>query len=96
MATLNLRSIAVDIDQETQDRVKRLADARNSTSHGIMQEAIRQYLDREEKREGFRQDALDALKEYQADGMHVDANEVTTWLDTWGDENELPAPTCHK
>ena len=96
MATSNSRAIAVKIDQETRDRVKRLADARQRTPHWMMKEAIHQYLDREEKREALRQDTLNAWKDYQATGMHVGADEITAWLETWGDENELSAPECHK
>lgn len=96
MSSSNSRAVAVKIDQETQDRVKRLANARQRTSHWVLKEAIHQYLDREEKREAFRQEALNTWKEYQTTGMHADAAEVTAWLDSWGDDNELPAPACHK
>lgn len=63
-----------------------------------MREAIRQYVEREEKRETFRQDAINAWQEYQETGLHVTGNEVIAWLDTWGEENEkaAPAPVCHK
>ncbi|WP_426174712.1 CopG family ribbon-helix-helix protein [Massilia sp. TWR1-2-2] len=96
MTASNQCAIAVEIEQETQDRLKRLADARQRTPDGMMKEAIHQYLDREEKRETFRQDTLNAWKDYQETGLHVDAEEVTEWLATWGEENELPPPLCHK
>ena len=44
----------------------------------------------------FRQDAIRAWEEYQATGLHVDAAEVDAWLASWGTEDELPAPLCHK
>lgn len=62
----------------------------------MMKEAISQYLEREEKREALRQDAINAWNEYQTSGRHVSADEVTAWLETWSDENEQPAPECHK
>jgi predicted transcriptional regulator len=96
MSSSTNRAVAVKIDQETRDRVKRLADARQRTPHWVMKEAISQYLDREEKREAFRQDTLNAWKEYQTTGMHAGADEVAAWLDTWGDDAELPAPPCQK
>ncbi len=61
-----------------------------------MREAIHQYVEREEKREAFRQDALKAWNEYEDTGLHVTGNEVRVWLETWGTDNELPVPTCHK
>ncbi|GJI91921.1 MULTISPECIES: CopG family ribbon-helix-helix protein [Duganella] len=96
MTIASTKPIAIKIDQETRDRVKRLADLRQRTPHWLMKEAIAQYLDREEKREAFRQDAINAWTEYKDTGMHVDAAEVTAWLETWGDENELAPPKCHK
>ncbi len=36
-----------------------------------LREAISQYVEREEKRESFRQDAIKAWDEYQASGRHA-------------------------
>lgn len=97
MASSNTSVIAFRIDQETQERVERLAEARQSTPHGVVSEAIHQYLDREEKREALRLDTLNAWTECETTGLHVNADEVSAWLDSWGgEEDELPAPTCHK
>ncbi len=90
------RPIAIKIDNDTRERIKRLAEARHRTSHWLMREAIRQFVEREEKREAFRQDAINAWQEYQDTGLHVTGDEVITWLDTWGEENEQTAPVCHK
>lgn len=96
MTTAATRPIAIKIDQDTRNRVKRLAEARHRTSHWMMREAISQYVEREEKREAFRQDAINAWNEYQETGLHVTGDEVVAWLDTWGEENEKAAPICHK
>ena len=96
MTAIATRPIAIKIDQNTRDRVKRLAEARHRTSHWVMREAISQYVEREEKREAFRQDAINAWNKYQETGLHVTGDEVMTWLDTWGEENEQAAPVCHK
>ena len=96
MPTSNSRAVAIEMDQETRDRVKRLADARQRTPSGMMKEAIHQYLDREERREAFREETLDAWKEVESTGVHANADEVIAWLESWGSENELPAPKCQK
>ncbi len=96
MTATSIRPIAIKIDDETRDRVKRLAEARHRSSHWMMLEAIRQYVEREEKREAFRQDGIRAWNEYQATGLHLTGDEVIAWLDTWGEENEQAAPVCHK
>ena len=92
----DLTSLARELDRETQRRLNRLAEARQRSPHSMMNEAIAQYLEREEKSEVFRQETLDSWNEYQATGLHLTGEEVIAWLETWGDENELPAPECHK
>ncbi|MHB1054100.1 MAG: CopG family ribbon-helix-helix protein [Thiobacillus sp.] len=96
MNAASIRPVAIKIDEDTRERVKRLAEARQRSSHWMMLEAIRQYVEREEKREAFRQDGINAWKEYQETGLHVTGDEVIAWLDTWGEENEQAAPVCHK
>ncbi|ALR07869.1 CopG family ribbon-helix-helix protein (plasmid) [Xylella fastidiosa] len=87
---------SIKLDDEMKGRVQHLADVRRRTSHWIMREAITQYVEREEKREAFRQDTLKAWEEFQATGLHVTTEEVEKWLSSWGTENELPAPVCHE
>jgi len=45
-----------------------------------MREAIEQYVEREERREQMRREALAAWAEYQATGQHVTAAEADAWL----------------
>jgi predicted transcriptional regulator len=46
--------------------------------------------------ESSAQDAINAWDEYIETGLYVTGEEVLRWLETWGEENEHPAPTCHK
>ncbi|PZR93978.1 Predicted transcriptional regulator [Bosea sp. CRIB-10] len=87
---------SIKLDDELKGRVQNLAAARRRTSHWIMREAIAQYVEREEKREALRQDTLKAWEDFQATGLHATAEEVETWLSSWGTDNELPAPECHE
>lgn len=96
MTTTVVSPVAIKLDSDIKARVKRLADARHRTPHWLMREAISQYVDREEKREAFRQDGLKAWQEYQETGLHATAEEVDAWLASWGTDNELPEPVCHK
>ncbi|MGH8460459.1 MAG: CopG family ribbon-helix-helix protein [Stenotrophobium sp.] len=91
-----IRPTTIKIDQDTKERMQRLADARQRTPHWMILDAIRQYVDREEKREAFRQDGIKAWREYQETGLHLTGDEVIAWLDTWGEENEAAVPACHK
>jgi predicted transcriptional regulator len=88
--------VAIKIDEDTNPRLKRLAKARHHMSHWLMREAITRYVDRKEKREAFSQDTLKAWEEFRTVGLHATAEEVEAWLASWGTDDELPAPTCHK
>ena len=60
-----------------------------------MREAIAQYVEREEARESFKQEALASWAEYQATGQHLTGGEVRDWLRGWGSEAEADLPECH-
>ena len=96
MNTAIIRPVAIKLEADIKDRVKRLADARQRTPHWLMREAIRQYVEREEKREAFRQDAIAAWEEYQATGQHVTMEEADTWMAKLeAGQNMVKPPQCH-
>ena len=96
MPAVIVRPTTIKIDANTRERVQRLAAARDRTPHWLMLEAIGQYVEREEKRDAFRQDAQSAWEQYRKTGLHATSDEVDTWLTSWGTEGELPAPKAHK
>jgi predicted transcriptional regulator len=71
---------SLKLDEKVKKRVQRLATVRRRTPHWLMREAIEEYVEREEKREQFRQDALAAWDHYQTTGLHVTAEEGDAWL----------------
>lgn len=87
--------LAVKVDQDLKDRMKTLAKVQHRSTHWIMREAIRQYVDREEKREQFRQDGIKAWTEYQATGMHVTLEEADQWLAKLEAGQDVEPPECH-
>ncbi len=89
-------AVAIKIDQKTKERYKNLAQIKDRSAHWMMREAIKQYVDREEKRESFRQDAVNSWNEYQETGLHATVDEVIKWLNTWGSDDEKDAPECHQ
>lgn len=95
MTAATVRPVAIKLDEETKARVKRLAEARQRTSHWLMREAITQYVDREEKREAFRQETLKAWDEYRAAERHVTADEADAWLAQLEQGNDIEPPGCH-
>lgn len=95
MTAAAVRPVAIKLDDETKARVKRLAEARNRTSHWLMREAITQYVDREERREAFRQDTLKAWEAYRTTGLHVTGNKADAWLVQLEEGNDIEPPACH-
>jgi predicted transcriptional regulator len=94
MAVAAVRPVAIKIDEDTKARLKRLADTRQRTPHWLMREAITQYVDREEKREAFRQDALQAWEAFRATGQHVAADQADVWLAQLEQGNDVDPPAC--
>jgi predicted transcriptional regulator len=86
---------SVKLDVEIKERVRRLASARRRSPHWVMREAIEEYVEREEKREQFRQDALAAWDHYQTTGLHVTAEEADAWLAKLATGKKAATPKCH-
>ena len=87
---------SLKIDEALKGRVQHLASQLRRSPHWIMLEAIRQYVEREEAREDFRQEALASWSAYQETGRHLTGQEVRAWLNTWGTDDEKAMPDCHK
>jgi predicted transcriptional regulator len=87
---------SLKIDDTLKTRVQHLASQRRRSPHGIMLEAIQQYVEREEAREHFKQEALASWIAYQETGRHLTGEEARDWLSTWGTEDERAAPGCHE
>jgi len=87
---------SVKLDAELTDRLKRLAGQRRRTPHALMREAIREYVEREEARESFKEEALASWTAFQETGRHLTGDELRDWLNTWGGEAETEAPDCHE
>ena len=86
---------SVKLDDELKKRIRHLADARHRSAHWIMREAIRDYVDREEKRELFKQDALHAWEAYQENGLHLTLEEADAWLAKLEAGEDVELPKCH-
>lgn len=87
---------SLKIDGVLKSRVHNLADQRRRSAHWVMLEAIQQYVDREEQREAFKQEASRSWASYHETSRHITGQEARNWLDTWGTENETDALNCHK
>ena len=85
-------TMGVKLDEKTRERLKSLGALKRRSSHWLMREAIRQYLDREEEIEARNREADEAWEEYLRSGRFVGHKELMAWLDTWGTDEEGPFP----
>lgn len=95
MPTVLAKTVSVKLNEAMHARLKHLADTRSRTPHWLMREAIERYVEREERREAFRQDTLKAWEEYRTTGLHVSADEADAWLDQLEQGRDIEPPACH-
>jgi predicted transcriptional regulator len=88
-------STSIKLDPDMKDRVLRVAESMRRTPHWVMKEAVEKYITDAERREAWERDSLEALKEMDETGLHVTGEEVMVWLESWGTDDEKPAPECH-
>lgn len=86
---------SLKLDNALKRRVQKLAESRRRSAHWVMHEAVEQYVDREEKREKLKQDALAAWDHYQSTGLHATAEEADAWLARLEAGEGVEAPECH-
>lgn len=89
-------AISVGLDDELKNRVQHVAALRQHSAHWIMCQAIAEYVDREEARENFKQEALLSWQHFQETGLHLTQDEVNDWLDTWGTNKAKEKSKCHE
>lgn len=90
---------SLKLDKIMVAKVQHLAEVKHRSMHWIMCEAIRKYVEKEEQKESFRQEAIESWNHYCETGKHLTLDEVKEWLDVWGDDidtNLKKAPKCHK
>lgn len=87
--------VSLKLDDELKGRVRHLAEARRRSSHWIMREAIAQYVEREEKREAFKQDAMRAWETYERTGLHLTLEEADAWLAKLEAGEDAALPPSH-
>lgn len=87
---------SVKLDERLKNRIQHLAALQHRSTHWIMLKAIKEYVEREEAREKFKQEALLSWKSFQETGLHLTQQELSDWLDSWGTDKEQEIPECHE
>jgi len=87
---------SLDIEDDLRRRLGTLAAARKQSTDDMIGDAIRQYVEREETRDGFTREAIENWANFQRDGLHLSGQETRDWLDSWGGEEASRPPECHE
>lgn len=95
MTAATSRPMSVKLDPDTRTRLEQLAESRRRTPHWMLREAVAQYIEREEKRDAFRQDTLKAWEDFRSTGLHATADEADAWLKQLEEGNDIEPPECH-
>jgi len=82
---------SVRMPDDLAERLEQLAARLERAKGWVINEALREYLERAELRQRMYEETLEGIEALEA-GETVDGDDVLTWLDSWGAPNELPPP----
>jgi len=86
---------SIKLDDDLRDRLRAVASDRQRSVNRLMNEALREFVDRAERRAQFLREAEEAHRDYLETGLHVTQAEMDVWFDAIarGEENPpLPEP----
>lgn len=87
---------SIKIDSQLKSRIQHLAEIQHRSTHWLILEAIKEYVEREEALESFKREALVSWKTYQETGKHLTGQETREWLKGWGENPQTEPPKCHE
>ena len=82
---------SVRMPDELLSQLEQAAEKLRRSKGWIINDAVKEYLKREERKVQMLEQTREALADIKA-GRLVDGGEVLDWLDTWGSEVEKPLP----
>jgi predicted transcriptional regulator len=71
---------AIKLDDETNNRLRALAQQRNRSAHWLMRDALQRYLAEEERYEREKAEDLAEYEDYLVTGKAIDNETVVSWL----------------
>ena len=88
--------MSLRVDPAIKERLQAIAQRHKRSAHALAQEAVSIFVEKQEAKDRMNLEAVQAYNDYKSTGLHVTHEQLDTWLDTWGTENEQPAPQCHE
>jgi predicted transcriptional regulator len=90
---MDMTTMGVKLDRETRARIQKLGKARNRSSHWLMREAIRRYLEVEERYEQEKAEDQARYQAYLETSHHSSHADMLAWLDQLAEEAAQQAKT---
>jgi len=88
-------AVTTNMPRALAERVDQYARQQQQSSEAIFHDAVCEYLDRQDQRRSFRQDAAEAWDDYQRTGLHLTGDEADAWLAKLESGEIVAAPDCH-
>ncbi len=82
---------SIRLNSEVEIPLENLANKLDRSKNYIINQAIKEYVQRQSMEDSRWLDTLEAINSVKA-GKTVDETQVTSWLESWGTENELTPP----
>lgn len=79
------------LDDDLENKLSSIAQSLSRSKSWIINDALRLYIAREERKQQMLRETEEALADLEA-GRVVSGVEVMQWLETWGTEGETEAP----
>lgn len=89
---MSTTTLTIRIDEQTKERLDRLAKSTSRSKSYLVANAIEEYLSINEWQ--IQELVKTIEKADSADAKFVDHEKIAEWLDSWGTENELEPPEC--
>ena len=84
--------LGVRLDDQLESRLAALAAKTHRSKSYLAKEALKRYLEEEERKQRENELSMARWKEYQETGETVSNDEMTEWLESWGSDQEKPCP----
>ncbi|HEC15450.1 MAG TPA: ribbon-helix-helix protein, CopG family [Sedimenticola sp.] len=82
---------SIRLQPDLEEPLKTAAERRHRSKNWLVNQAVREFLQRDALEQQRWQETLEAL-ESARQGKVVDSEAVHAWLESWGKDDELPPP----
>ena len=82
---------SVRIQPEISKQLEKVAASLHRSKSSIINQAVKEFLENQQQEQQRWQETLEALESVRS-GQVTSGDDVHSWLESWGTDNELPAP----